>query len=113
MVVGNRMLRSSSMPWLRRQVNRWMSARLSRAAGLELPDSQCGFRLMRLDAWGKLTLLTTHFEVESEVLLRFVAAGEVVRFVPIEVIYRNEASRIRPVVDSVRWVRWFWGNSRS
>src|SRR5687767_8311396 len=33
LVVGNRMANASRMPWLRRQVNRWMSRRLSRIAG--------------------------------------------------------------------------------
>src|SRR6185369_1726822 len=84
LVVGNRMSDAARMPWLRRRVNRWMSARLSRVAGRELPDSQCGFRLMNLDAWSRLALNATHFEIESEQLLAFVAADLRVEFVPIE-----------------------------
>src|SRR5690348_15585896 len=33
LVVGNRMHAAQAIPWLRRQVNRWMSRRLSRHAG--------------------------------------------------------------------------------
>src|SRR5579871_5600155 len=46
LIVGNRMDNPDGMPWLRRNVNRWMSKRISKLAGLHLPDSQCGFRLM-------------------------------------------------------------------
>ncbi len=106
LVVGNRMAGAAVMPWLRRQVNRWMSRRLSRAAGCALPDSQCGFRLLRLDVWRGLALRTCHFEIESELLLAFIAAGHRVEFVPIEVIYKAERSKINPLRDSWRWFRW-------
>lgn len=107
LVVGNRMEAAERMPWLRRRVNAWMSRRLSAAAGMWLPDSQCGFRLMRLSAWSTLSLATTHFEVESEVLLGFVARGFEVRFVPIKTIYKDERSKIHPLRDTVRWFRWW------
>jgi glycosyltransferase involved in cell wall biosynthesis len=106
LVVGNRMTNTSQMPWLRRKVNHWMSRRLSQMAGQPLPDSQCGFRLMKLDVWSTLPLETTHFEIESELLLAFVTGGHDVHFVPIEVIYKNERSKIHPLCDALRWFRW-------
>jgi hypothetical protein len=109
LIVGNRMSGASRMPWLRRRVNLWMSRRLSRAAGRELPDTQCGFRLMRLGAWSAVELRTSHFEIESELLLAFVAAGHAVEFVPIQVIYKNEQSKISPWRDAWRWLRWMAG----
>jgi glycosyltransferase involved in cell wall biosynthesis len=111
LVVGNRMTNAGQMPWLRRRVNEWMSRRLSRAAGVDLPDSQCGFRLMRLSAWSALSLKTEHFEIESEVLLGFVARKYTVKFVPVQVIYKNERSKINPVRDTARWFRW-WREAR-
>ncbi len=113
LVIGNRMSgdQAARMPWLRRRVNEWMSRRLSEAAGQWLPDSQCGFRLIRLDALCQLDLQTSHFEIESEVLLGFVAAGFAVSFVPIQVIYRSERSKIHPVRDTMRWFRW-WNQVR-
>jgi glycosyltransferase involved in cell wall biosynthesis len=111
LIIGNRMSNAERMPWLRRQVNRWMSRRLSREAGMELPDSQCGFRLMRLSAWATLDLVTEHFEIESEVLLGLAARKYGVKFVPVQVIYRNEQSKIHPWRDTVRWFRW-WGGQR-
>ncbi len=107
LIVGNRMAEARAMPWVRRQVNRWMSRRLSAAAGRPLPDSQCGFRLMKLSAWTAMEISSTHFEIESEVLLAFVRAGLGVEFVPVQAIYKNEQSKIHPVRDAVRWLRWW------
>ena len=106
LVVGNRMADPSRMPWLRRQVNRWMSRRLSRLAGRVLPDTQCGFRLFRIDAWSQLSITTRHFEIESEMLLAFVEAGHRIEFIPIRVIYKAEQSKIHPWRDTLRWFRW-------
>ncbi len=108
LIAGNRLANPGAMPWLRRKVNQWMSRRLSRTAGIELPDSQCGFRMMRLNAWAPMQLQAEHFEVESEVLLAFIAEGHSVRFVPVQTIYGREQSKINPVWDTWRWFRW-WG----
>jgi glycosyltransferase involved in cell wall biosynthesis len=108
LVIGNRMARADAIPWLRRNVNRWMSARISRRAGRELPDTQCGFRLVNLKIWGKLPIHTDHFEMESEMLLAFIRAGCRVEFVPIQVVGKGSHSHIDPVTDTWRWLRWWW-----
>ncbi len=113
LVVGNRMDAVANMPWLRRRANRWMSRQLSEAAGLWLPDSQCGFRLMRLDAWALLPIATSHFEIESEVLLEFVARGLAIKFVPVKAIYKDEQSKIHPLRDTVRWFKWWFRARRT
>ncbi len=106
LVIGNRMPEKHKMPMLRRFVNGWMSRRLSRLAGRELPDTQCGFRLIDLHALSQLQVASTHFEIESELLLSFVRAGYDVHFVPVEVIYNAERSKIRPLRDTIRWFKW-------
>jgi glycosyltransferase involved in cell wall biosynthesis len=111
LVVGDRMAEAAQMPWLRRAVNRWMSKRLSRATGQCLPDTQCGFRLMNLGAWQTLSITATHFEIESDLLTAFIAAGHRVSFVPVQVIYKREHSKIHPVRDSWRWFRW-WSRAK-
>jgi glycosyltransferase involved in cell wall biosynthesis len=112
LVIGNRMSDTRAMPWLRRRVNLWMSRRISAMAGRSLPDTQCGFRLMHLEAWSELRLSAEHFEIESEVLLAFLAAGHRVEFVPIRTIYKGEQSKIHPVRDTLRWFKW-WRKARS
>jgi glycosyltransferase involved in cell wall biosynthesis len=113
LVVGNRMENAPRMPWPRRVVNRWMSRRLSLLASQELPDSQCGFRVLDLNALATISLGTTHFEIESEVLLGFVRRGYRVQFVPIRVIYKAEQSKIQPVRDASRWFQWWWRERRT
>jgi len=107
LTVGNRMGDAWKMPFLRRLTNRWMSRRLSLLVQRDLPDSQCGFRLMNLRTWAGLATGATHFEVESEVLVAFLQAGCPVEFVPISVIYRSERSKIHPIYDGLRWFRWW------
>jgi glycosyltransferase involved in cell wall biosynthesis len=107
LVVGDRMAAPDGMPWLRRQVNRWMSRRLSRLARCHLPDTQNGFRLMHLNSWSSLTITSGHFEIESEILWRFARASHPIRFVPVQVIYRRERSKIHPLRDTIRWLHWF------
>jgi glycosyltransferase involved in cell wall biosynthesis len=113
LVIGNRMHNPQAIPWLRRQVNRWMSRRLSERAGQFLPDSQCGFRLVNLKVWAGVPLETDHFEIESEMLLAFVRAGYRVEFVPIQVVGRGRSSHIHPVADSLRWWKWWRELDRS
>ena len=102
---------ASSMPWLRRKVNRWMSARISHLVGLPLPDTQCGFRLVNLVACRTVDLQSSHFEIESEMLVKFIVAGYPVQFVPVHVIYRTERSKICPWRDTLRWFGW-WTSAR-
>ena len=113
LVVGNRLTAGEArkIPWLRRQVNRWMSGQLSRRAGRLLPDTQSGFRLIHLATWASLPLRTQRFEVESETLLAFLAAGHRVEFAPVRVISSGRKSHIEPIADSVRWLKWWWAGS--
>jgi glycosyltransferase involved in cell wall biosynthesis len=113
LVIGNRMDDARHMPPLRRFVNYWMSRRISTRAGVALPDTQCGFRLINLDVWSRLEFCTRRFEVESEILLAFVQAQQRIEAVPIEVIYKTEQSKIRPLSDTLRWLWWWHWTSRT
>ncbi len=112
LIVGDRLHNAQAMPWLRRTVNQWMSRRISNRAGQFLPDSQCGFRLISLKAWTQLRIQSDHFELESEVLLAFSRARHRVEFVPIHLIPKGPHSHVRPVVDALRWMRWWRRSGR-
>jgi glycosyltransferase involved in cell wall biosynthesis len=112
LVVGDRMWNPDGMPPLRRFVNGWMSRKLSRLAGHLLPDTQCGFRLAKAEVWREVAPRTLHFEIESEVLLGFLAGGHRIEFVPIRAIYKAERSKIHPIHDTWRWFRWLWSRRR-
>jgi glycosyltransferase involved in cell wall biosynthesis len=108
LAIGNRMEAAAEMTWVRRIVNRWMSKRLEKRLGIECLDSQCGFRAIRLEAWAGLTLRQNRFEVESEMLASFARAGLKIAFVPVRSLPARRRSRIRPVIDSARWLRWWF-----
>lgn len=109
LVIGNRTEDPVALSFVRRQVNRWMSRRISLKVGFTCPDSQCGFRLVRIEAAQGETLHRDHFETESEMLVVFAAGGRRVRFVPVRCLASRRASHIRPLRDTWRWFRWWWG----
>jgi glycosyltransferase involved in cell wall biosynthesis len=107
LIIGNRMDEAEKMPLVRRATNRWLSQRISRLAGREIPDSQCGFRLAHLQTLQRLGLKAQRFEVESEMCVAFARAGLPVKFIPIPVRYGQEKSKIKPLQDAWRWWRWY------
>lgn len=108
MLVGNRMNCAEAMPLMRRVVNRLMSRILGDFCGRPIPDSQCGFRLLDLHAWNRLQFSSDHFEIESEMIVRFLYAGFAIDFVPVQTRYGSESSKIRPLKDTFRWLRWWF-----
>jgi glycosyltransferase involved in cell wall biosynthesis len=108
LVIGDRTACQNSMTFARKFVNRWMSARLGKRLGIACPDSQCGFRVVRLDAWAGLTLRQNRFEVESEMLVAFRRAGLRIAWAPVQCLPARRPSRIHPLVDSARWFRWWF-----
>jgi glycosyltransferase involved in cell wall biosynthesis len=113
LIVGNRMDQAEKMPRGRRIANRMMSRWLSSFAGVFLPDSQCGFRWINLEALREKDLRTRRFEFESEMLVDFARHSRRIEFVPIEVIYKRQRSNIRVLPDTWRWLRWYCSETRS
>jgi glycosyltransferase involved in cell wall biosynthesis len=107
MIIGNRMANAAAMPVIRRAVNRWMSDQIGAFCGTALPDSQCGFRLVHLPTWKRFQFSARRFEIESELIVRFVKAGLPIEFIPVQTRYATERSKIRPVRDTLRWFRWW------
>ena len=102
-VVGNRLDNSKNMPWVRRATNRFMSWIISVAAKQEIPDSQCGYRAVRRAVLEKISLKTSHFEIESEMILEAARAGYKIVSIPIRCVYQDEKSRIDPFRDTIRF----------
>lgn len=102
-VIGNRMTDLRGMSILRRATNKFMSALLSRKAGIAVPDTQCGYRAITRQALRDMRLTVSRFEIESEMILQASEMGLTVRSVPVRTIYGTEKSRIRPVRDTLRF----------
>ena len=105
LLIGNRMGRPRGMPLDRWASNRVMSWILSRVSGQKVPDTQCGFRLIRRQVLEKVRLTCDRFEVESELVVRAARAGFRIASVPISSVYRRQISFIRPFRDTVRFLR--------
>jgi len=65
-ILGNRMLNASQMPIVRRFTNRFMSWVISSKARREIPDSQCGFRMLSRHFVEQFRPTTFRFDLESE-----------------------------------------------
>jgi glycosyltransferase involved in cell wall biosynthesis len=112
-LVGTRMDRAKDMPFHRKLTNYFMSWLLSREMGQWVPDTQCGYRLYSARAIRNIPEGAQRFAAESEVLL--VLANKGFRFgaVPIQVIYRDEKSKIRPMLDTFRFFKMLHDHRRA
>ncbi len=104
-VVGTRMANAADMPWIRKVTNKITSSVISWLAGCRIPDSQSGYRLLRVKCLEGLTLRTRRYDTESEILVRLAWRGCRIGSVPISTVYGEEKSAIRPLVDTGRFVR--------
>jgi glycosyltransferase involved in cell wall biosynthesis len=103
--VGNRMHKARNMPPVRLLTNKFMSWLVSFVAKQKIPDTQCGFRLIKKEVLKKVSLHTSKYETESEILIKASRHGFKIEPVMIKTIYRGEKSQINPLIDSFRFVR--------
>jgi glycosyltransferase involved in cell wall biosynthesis len=105
LIVGTRMNDLSSMPFVRRVVNRWMSQRISAVCGQEIPDTQCGFRMLHRQLIPELLGGAARFDYETEMLIIASRKGFKIVSVPISTVYSDEVSSIHPVRDTIRFFK--------
>jgi len=104
-IIGNRMAMTKGMPFLRVVTNRFMSRIISAVAKQRMPDTQCGFRLIKKEVLQKLDLSTSKYETESEILIKAARSGFKIESIPIKTIYSGQKSQINPFVDTFRFLR--------
>jgi glycosyltransferase involved in cell wall biosynthesis len=105
LVLGNRMNNVSSMPLVRRLVNRYMSNTISRVCGQHIPDTQCGFRMLHRQLIPDVLGGTNRFDYETEMLIVASRKGFRIQSVPITTVYSDEVSSIHPVRDTLRFFK--------
>jgi glycosyltransferase involved in cell wall biosynthesis len=105
LILGNRMNDVSSMPRVRRFVNRWMSQRISVVCGQEIPDTQCGFRMLHRQLIPELLGGAARFDYETEMLIVASRKGFRIASVPISTVYSDEVSSIHPIRDTIRFFK--------
>ncbi len=102
-LIGSRMAQADQFPRQRYYSNRVAVFFISKALGQYLEDTQCGFRLYPSRVLRQIALTTSHFQTETEVLLRAVRQGVRLGSIPVKNIYMNgnaPPSNFRPVVDT-------------
>jgi glycosyltransferase involved in cell wall biosynthesis len=107
-VSGNRMHNPRGMPLVRLATNRLMSWMISLFCRQNIPDTQCGFRLIKTNVLQVIKLESSDFEIETEELIKASKKGFKIASVDIQTIYRDEVSKIRPVRDTVRFIAYLW-----
>jgi len=101
-VIGERRFERARMPAARYHANRIGSRVLSWFVGIPVHDTQCGFRVFRVDALRPLRLRATGYEIETEMLVKVRRRGGRVAAVPITAVYNGQRSKLRPVRDTTR-----------
>ena len=102
LVLGERAFSREEMPAARYHANRIGSRVLSWFVGAPVQDTQCGFRVCRLDALRDLPLRARGYEIETEMLVKLRRRGARLASVPITAVYAAERSKLRPVRDTTR-----------
>jgi len=104
LILGNR-VKKKNMPFIRRLTNKFMSSIISSIVGQKIPDSQCGFRLIKRGILKKIDIKASNFEIESEIIIKAWRMGGRIVSIPISTIYRREKSKIKPMVDAIRFLK--------
>lgn len=105
LIVGSRLLQQENMPGGNTFANKFSNFWFRLQTGINLPDTQSGFRLYPLLKMDKIHFFTNRYESELEMIVRSAWRGINVCNVPISVYYppRNErVSHFRPFWDFFR-----------
>jgi glycosyltransferase involved in cell wall biosynthesis len=101
-VIGERMFDRSRMPASRYHANRLGSRALSWFVGVPVRDTQCGFRVFRVDMLRTFALHSTGYEIETEMLVKVRRRGGRIATVPVSAVYAGQKSKLRPLPDTTR-----------
>lgn len=102
LIIGCRLQDRDSIPSARYWTNYIGSRVLSWMTGLELLDSQSGYRLLAADLLRRLDLGSDGYAIESEMLIKAGRLGARVEHVRVRTIYNDGGSHFRPVSDTFR-----------
>jgi glycosyltransferase involved in cell wall biosynthesis len=103
--LGTRVFRVGEMPLDRICSNRLSSLIVSCVSKMWIPDSQCGYRLIKTEVLRHIDLESNHFETESELIIKAARKGYTFAFCPVAVRYHSTGSHIRRWNDTRRFCR--------
>lgn len=102
LIIGARLAEVAAIPPVRYWTNYIGSRILSWMTGLELEDSQSGYRLVSSSLLRRLALASDGYAIESEMLIKAARLGARVEHVRVATIYNGAGSHFRPLRDTFR-----------
>lgn len=105
LILGFRDMSLKNMPFMRICSNRLTSFIVSFTAGKWIIDSQCGFRMYKLNDLNGLEFKTSRYQFETEILLKLAKRNLKFAQTPIDTIYGDEKSHIRHFRDIINFVK--------
>ena len=102
MVLGERRFGREAMPASRYHANRLGSRVLSWFVGSRFSDTQCGFRVFRVEALRGIALRARGYDIETEMLVKLSRRRARITTVPVTAVYAGQRSKLRPVRDTTR-----------
>ncbi len=96
--------RDKAMPFARKVSNSLTSFVSSIFCGVRILDSQSGYRLIPTAILKNITLSSSRFDLEPELLIKAARAGYDVKSVEISTIYNAGRSWINPPIDTIRFL---------
>jgi glycosyltransferase involved in cell wall biosynthesis len=102
LVLGERRFGREAMPASRYHANRLGSRVLSWFVGSRFSDTQCGFRVVRVEALRGIALRARGYDIETEMLVKLSRRRARITTVPVTAVYAGQRSKLRPVRDTTR-----------
>lgn len=102
LVLGERRFGRDAMPAARYHANRLGSRVLSWFVGVRFSDTQCGFRVFRVEALRGIPLRARGYDIETEMLVKMSRRQARIATVPVTAVYAGQRSKLRPVRDTTR-----------
>jgi glycosyltransferase involved in cell wall biosynthesis len=107
--VGNRLDTPTGMPKDRYATNRAMSWLISKLARQNVPDSQCGLKLIHKSIFQNCKLRAKRFDFDTEIVIKTGRSGGKIKSIPITCIYhKGRVSKMNPLRDGLRFLKILW-----
>ncbi|HED11164.1 MAG TPA: glycosyltransferase family 2 protein [Caldithrix abyssi] len=104
-IIGQRSFTPPAMPLMRVLSNTLTSQIISGLTGLKIPDSQCGYRMIRRDVLSRLELRENGFQLESEFFFRCRELKVRIDYCPIPTVYNDYGSSMHHVRDTLKFIQ--------
>lgn len=104
-IIGNRLHNMTGMPLHRRASNSVTTMLVRARTGIDIRDSQSGFRLIARRVLENISLETDGYEAETELLIKAARKGFTFDAIPIATIYTGEKSHMSHVHTTMNFIK--------